>query len=283
MLSEFNRTLENQHVKFSDAKLKKDDIANVSSRHKKLIILRNLNKIKATKNQNYTPVEVVENHNDVTEQSSSSTNTINERLEIIRECGSNSMTESTDTSYFHDMEVREAFGPHFSESEINKNAPNSIGNVEIQTIDRKLSLSLEIRRWAVSNCINHNHLTELLQILHNHGHSDLPLSSRTFLGTQRQLTLTDMNPGQYYHFGLAHGLFQSLQRYYLPEKYPSEIKCDVNIDGPPISKSSGSQLWPILASICTDFYTEPFILGIYRGYEKPHDRNEISTKFRGRG
>jgi len=49
----------------------------------------------------------------------------------------------------------------------------------------------------------------------------------------------------------------------------------INIDGLPISKSLGSQFWPIL--VCIDLHTvskkwqKPFIVGIYHGFKKPAD------------
>lgn len=51
---------------------------------------------------------------------------------------------------------------------------------------------------------------------------------------------------------------------------PREVKININIDGLPLSKSLGSQFWPILASIeIIDLYTEPFAVGVFHGMSKP--------------
>lgn len=44
------------------------------------------------------------------------------------------------------------------------------------------------------------------------------------------------------------------------------IELVINIDGLPISKSSGSQLWPILGSVFG--FKDIFIIGIYHGNSK---------------
>ncbi|XP_018399619.1 PREDICTED: uncharacterized protein LOC108777277, partial [Cyphomyrmex costatus] len=57
----------------------------------------------------------------------------------------------------------------------------------------------------------------------------------------------------------------------------------INIDGLPISKSSGSQFWPIL--ICIDLPTinekwqKPFTVGIYHGFKKPTDAHQFMNSF----
>lgn len=78
--------------------------------------------------------------------------------------------------------------------------------------------------------------------------------------------------GRYAHFGVARGLIQSIKFYYSPP-YPTSVKLNFNIGGLPISKSSGSQFWPILSSVVDDFYTEPFPIGIFHGMKKPADPN----------
>jgi len=55
----------------------------------------------------------------------------------------------------------------------------------------------------------------------------------------------------------------------------------IGIDGLPISKSSGGQLWPIMAYIITDLPLpkKVFPVGIYYGFEKPKDSNEFLLDF----
>jgi len=56
------------------------------------------------------------------------------------------------------------------------------------------------------------------------------------------------------------------------------IKIVIGIDGLPISKSSASQLWPILAYI-RPFKNSVFPIGIYWGHEKPEDSNLYLKQF----
>lgn len=77
-----------------------------------------------------------------------------------------------------------------------------------------------------------------------------------------------MGNGHYIHFGLWSALRRSIKMYYTFIK-TDEIKLHINIDGLPISKSSSSQFWPIMASIeGIDVYTLPFLIGVYHGMSK---------------
>lgn len=52
----------------------------------------------------------------------------------------------------------------------------------------------------------------------------------------------------------------------------------VNIDGLPLSKSSGSQVYPILCSLVNN-YSNVGIIGIYHGYEESADANRFMQCF----
>lgn len=45
------------------------------------------------------------------------------------------------------------------------------------------------------------------------------------------------------------------------------------------SKSSNSQFWPLLAAIEADFYTEPFLIGLFHGFSKPNNFNVYINPF----
>ena len=51
------------------------------------------------------------------------------------------------------------------------------------------------------------------------------------------------------------------------------------MDGLPISKSSGSQFWPILGLIAGIPNSKPFLVGIFHGPSKPDDLNVFLTDF----
>lgn len=53
----------------------------------------------------------------------------------------------------------------------------------------------------------------------------------------------------------------------------------MNVDGLPISKSSGSQFWPILEMLRNIPNSFPFLIGIYHGPLKPKDVNLFLADF----
>lgn len=152
---------------------------------------------------------------------------------------------------------------------------NDRQNTSSSIHNNNLDLALEIRNWAISACLNKKVVSDLLKILQKYGHKDLPSDARTLLKTSKSVKLIDMKPGKYYHFGLCKGLIQSALTYYTSENLPEEIKFNTHVDGLPLSKSSSTQMWPILASIYDNFYTEPFIVGAYVGDTKPADCNDF--------
>jgi len=135
-----------------------------------------------------------------------------------------------------------------------------------------------LSNWATTFNIPQNAVSGLLKGLKEHKcFSHFPVDSRTLLATPKQtsLNIQTVKPGSYFHFGLAKGIL----------RYASSdlklIKLAIGIDGLPISKSSGGQLWPIMAYIITDppFHKKVFPVGIYYGFEKPKDSNEYLLEF----
>lgn len=96
------------------------------------------------------------------------------------------------------------------------------------------------------------------------------------LKTPRTIITVEVPPGCYNHFGIKETLSKNIFRYF-DDKIPDNIFLNTNVYGLPIAKSSGSQFWPILGSICVSFQTEPFIIGVYHGYCKPQNANEFLT------
>ncbi|XP_077277560.1 uncharacterized protein LOC143905820 [Temnothorax americanus] len=143
----------------------------------------------------------------------------------------------------------------------------------------KTEIVNDIRLWAIENRVNHSTISSLLKVLVKYGH-DLPIDARTLLQTPRQVDIIEMTPGNYYHVGLSNSLKKSIRKHYCRNTCPSQININVNIDGLPLTKSSGSQFWPILASIVADFYTEPFIVGVYHGFQKPKCCNTFLKYFK---
>jgi hypothetical protein len=120
--------------------------------------------------------------------------------------------------------------------------------------------------WIFEFDVNRSAVTVLLKYLSTHGHSYLPLDSRTLLATPRSREVIDVDPGKYVHIGLKAGLDFTLSNL---KTAPTELCLDINIDGVPVSQSSGSCFWVILCRLSTSPATPPFPIGIYHGRAKP--------------
>jgi len=140
------------------------------------------------------------------------------------------------------------------------------------------SFSSEISQWAVMHKIPHTSINDLLFILKKHKcFTMLPKDARTLLGTKPVpiLNMYEVQPGKYYHFGLENGII----RHFLRNNFiPQEIKLVIGIDGLPISKSTSTQFWPILAYIRPNSNLV-FLVGLYCGTDKPCDSNEYLKYF----
>lgn len=81
--------------------------------------------------------------------------------------------------------------------------------------------------------------------------------------------------GFYSHFGIVYGIKPRIKNIF--HTFPKKIKINVHIDGIPLTSSSKSDFWCILASICVNpsIYTEPFVIGIYHGKSKPANSMSI--------
>lgn len=141
------------------------------------------------------------------------------------------------------------------------------------------SLSSKLQSWIIKERIPHKSGNALLKILRDCGHNSLPNDIRTLMQTQRKAKqqIQKMDNGSYVHFGLFNGLIRSIERYF--KECPDSIKLLINCDGMSLSKSSGSQFWPILASIYMNIRTEPFLIGVYHGLSKPKSANVYLSYF----
>lgn len=79
--------------------------------------------------------------------------------------------------------------------------------------------------------------------------------------------------GSYYHFGILNGIIYVLKLH--GEILLDNIYLDLNFDGLPLTKSSGSQFWPILGFINNLPCSDPFIIGIFHGNIKPNNPNNF--------
>jgi hypothetical protein len=88
------------------------------------------------------------------------------------------------------------------------------------------------------------------------------------------------NGGMYSHIGVI----KYLNEHFLAE--PSDpcftedtLRIQINIDGLPVSKSTSSQLWPILGILKGSKLEKPFTIGVYAGSQKPSNLDEFLADF----
>ncbi|KAF0727268.1 Uncharacterized protein FWK35_00028845, partial [Aphis craccivora] len=170
--------------------------------------------------------------------------------------------------------------------------PERISNNTLNSTPLPNNISIKdfLKHWAIQFNIKQNAFDGLLKGLKMHEccskpteserslqcFKNLPSSSRTILETPTNSSnlIRNLKPGIYHHFGLAKGI-----QMYAPDNV-NTIKIAIGIDGLPLSKSSSSQFWLILAYIPNDpSYKTIFPIGIYHGNKKPTDSNDFLLDF----
>lgn len=112
--------------------------------------------------------------------------------------------------------------------------------------------------------ISRTHINQLFTLLKKYEPlSFLPKDYRSLLSTVRHVETRSSEPGNYFHFGFLTGILRSL--FQSLRVLPNKLNDSVNIDGIPLTKSSNSQFWPILALIRGFPEAKPFVIGIYHG------------------
>jgi len=156
-------------------------------------------------------------------------------------------------------------------------------SIDFEECDYKHSdemLEADLHKWADNFNISRVALGSLLQILHPY-HPRLPVDSRTLLHTPRSATISNVAGGVYHYIGIQSRLERLHQSGLLTVTNNMCIRMQVNIDGLPLFKSSGMQLWPILGCIKEPDLklSEPFVIGIFAGLVKPKSLAEYLSDF----
>lgn len=125
----------------------------------------------------------------------------------------------------------------------------------------------DLAEWASLYGITHEAVNGLLSILNRAG-LDLPKDVRSLLSTPRKtVPLIPMMSGLYLDYGIEKALIEQMQ-VLGATRFESNIVINVNIDGLPLSKSSRSQLWPILIEVYPKL-SSPLVAGAFHGQKKP--------------
>ncbi|KAG5884593.1 hypothetical protein JTB14_000610 [Gonioctena quinquepunctata] len=149
---------------------------------------------------------------------------------------------------------------------------------EVPTFNNHNSLNAveKLKKWAVENKVTLSAINQLLAILVEAKPDDfhgLPRDARTFLATPKLTITREVDPGEYYHFGIQKSLEDLFKKNC--SKPTDPIQIGINIDGLPIAKSSNSQFYPILGLESKNV----FLIGLYHGYEKPKNFNQFLSDF----
>lgn len=108
-----------------------------------------------------------------------------------------------------------------------------------------------------------------------HYHTYLPKDARTLLKTPKVYEVLNVAGGSYYHFGIENWVMSIASGI----EDVTEVSLQVNIDGLPLFKSSGAQLWPILGRLVKPVMSKPFVIGLYSGDQKPTSVTEYLGHF----
>ena len=133
-----------------------------------------------------------------------------------------------------------------------------------------------LAEWAVMQKIPLSALGTLLHVL-SPFHPTLPLDPRTLLHTPKDVAVRELSGGgSYAHVGILHNIEKLHDAKQLDKCLEENIvSVQINIDGLPIYKSSGYQLWPILGLVKGSVDEKPFTIGIYGGTKKPESLSRV--------
>lgn len=144
----------------------------------------------------------------------------------------------------------------------------------------ELSLRSLLSSWVVDYNVPHTTVNALLRNLKSHQCiqclKSLSLDTRTLLNSSssKVTSIRTVGLGKYYHFGLGVGI----RRLSLNLEFGKVIKVVIGVDVLPLSKSTSSQFWPILAYI-QPYVQHVFLVGLYHGQEKPYNSNDYLKDF----
>lgn len=127
--------------------------------------------------------------------------------------------------------------------------------------------------WTLASKVNHEQLNGLLHLWNNSGLPKLPSDARTILQTPRKANV-ELN---YYYFGLKKSIEIILKS--IDSDLPSSVSLILFFDGLPLSKSTQSEVWPLMYAIKEISDLQPQVVGYYYSRSKPSSTDENFLKF----
>ena len=195
--------------------------------------------------------------------------------------GYNDISTDSDVSPESESEEEEYYDCECEETFYDCEGPD--GDNEMREDSEANNFRDLLAAWAVQCQIKQVHVDKLLILLKSFPDIEifnaLPSTCRTLVNTVRKTFLKKVDPGHYFHFGIKNGVILALRQLGIKSLRNKKIRLLINIDGISISKSSGSQFWPILGRILGINHSKVFLIGIYNGKAKPSDANLFLEDF----
>ncbi|XP_077270974.1 uncharacterized protein LOC143902145 [Temnothorax americanus] len=205
------------------------------------------------------PANYISESIDINNDNNSGNNYIGENIDIYNDINSDNNSE----------------GNYFIEDKLNDITDDNIALNETSNFKEQL------KQWVFEYNITHRATGALLKLLKNVNNNtklqDLPLDPRTLLETPKHIVVREVPPRKYFHYGLKNALIDILKTVRL-STISKNIEININIDGLPLTKNSKSQFYPILGEIYPKNF-EPFVIGVYHGYNKPACSNVFLQDF----
>ena len=138
----------------------------------------------------------------------------------------------------------------------------------------EVNLNQSLAKCAIDNGWTHNSIDQLLAVLRDHGHGELPKTARTLLKCPRDIGVTNKCGGEYVYLGLKENILRILNDSQIQNNDTLELL--INVDGLPLYKSSPKSVWGIL---CVLNDSEVFVVCLYYGKKKPEPVDEYLFDF----
>ncbi|KAK0155406.1 hypothetical protein N1851_002204 [Merluccius polli] len=157
---------------------------------------------------------------------------------------------------------------HFDQQSFRMDLPEeeSDSDQDADETDQSCNIGESLRNWALTFGVSLVALTALLGLLRLH-HPDLPKDARTLpsLRLRSHITLKKNEK--------LHQAFESFEN-------GCTFKLQINIDGLPLFKSSGIQVWPILGCLLGFPIKEPVVIALFCGPQKPKPAEDFVSELK---
>lgn len=213
---------------------------------------------------------------------------------VLEPCGSQESYNGSNNSNHSDINISDNDSINIEDVFENINCEDLYSNdashnssaqsEKVQEVMPKKTLCEKLRCWTLDNInvLTLSVVTDLLCILREEGHEDLPKTSQRLLKTKHCRPMGSVlskreTTGTYVYFGIKHVLEKIVDPVIYTE---NKLSIQVHIDGISIYNNSLIQVWPIVVKVHHDNYdTKPVTVALYCGDSKPSSSNDYLKDF----